>query len=511
MGSAERRDETGRELEWPARGARSGRRGRCEARLHAARSTTAVRVWGFAAARDPYATGHRAEGGPKAGPARRPDARAADGLAGGAEWQPGHVVACSGAERRRWHDQRAGRRTGACGTSSVPGPNRRRQPRPRGRAGLRRGCAGEPPALPSPDRRSSRSWRPCRRPWSRPRLAAALRLAPAWFAGLDPRGWRTTIVAAVLMVGTVFGVNLVNAAVPLPSDGTGTVDPGPAVPGPIRRRPGPADGTAVDPGPVPPGTGLEVGSGVVVYPPDGWTVVGSESGQVVLQKGGGGHPACWASPWTASPLDLASAYRDAFFDGRPVHRQRTAVARDRQRHPCRRVPVHRRPGGHAGRRGDRRGRPAAARASSSTSSRRRAGSRPSPTTSTTSSAPSRSPEVASERRPGDLRRGRPAPLGLPDLLLAAPPAGLLALRHHPAPHRASSPSGKQLEMIQAAPEAWFATLILLLPYAIPVLLRHLPARPLRAGAHQHPGGCRSSGAASRPPPCRSTRTRRSAS
>ena len=30
--------------------------------------------------------------------------------------------------------------------------------------------------------------------------------------------------------------------------------------------------------------------------------------------------------------------------------------------------------------------------------------------------------------------------------------------------------GKQLEMIQVAPEAWFVTLFLLLPYAIPVLL-----------------------------------------
>ena len=30
--------------------------------------------------------------------------------------------------------------------------------------------------------------------------------------------------------------------------------------------------------------------------------------------------------------------------------------------------------------------------------------------------------------------------------------------------------GKQLEMIQVAPEAWFVTLLLLLPYAIPVVL-----------------------------------------
>ena len=137
--------------------------------------------------------------------------------------------------------------------------------------------------------------------------------AGSWFAGLDPRGWRTTIVVAVIMITTVFGANFVNAVVPLPSS-TGPVNPGPGVP--VQPNPNPGQPTAppVQPQPVPPGTGLDVGSGVVVYPPDGWTVVGSESGQVVLQKGAG-VVLVLGTPWTTSPLDLAVAYRDVFFKG----------------------------------------------------------------------------------------------------------------------------------------------------------------------------------------------------
>ncbi len=140
----------------------------------------------------------------------------------------------------------------------------------------------------------------------------------SWFAGLDPHGWRTTIVAAVLMIGGVFGVNLVNAAVPLPAE-TGTVDPGPGIP--VGPTPGPGDPTPVpgqptaapnDPGPVQPGAGVEIGSGVVAYPPAGWTVIGSEPGQTVLQKAGV-VMIIGALPWTDTPLALATAYRDAFF------------------------------------------------------------------------------------------------------------------------------------------------------------------------------------------------------
>ena len=147
-----------------------------------------------------------------------------------------------------------------------------------------------------------------------PPIAAAIATrAGSWFAGLDPRGWRTTIVVAVLMVGTVFGANLVNAVVPLPSS-TGSVDPGPGVPGDPNPNPGQPTAPPVDPQPVPPGSGLAVGAGVVVYPPDGWTVVGSESGQVVLQKGAA-VILVLGTAWAASPLDLAVAYRDSFFTG----------------------------------------------------------------------------------------------------------------------------------------------------------------------------------------------------
>jgi len=164
-----------------------------------------------------------------------------------------------------------------------------------------------PPAAPV----APSSAAPAAHPPAAPVAAVVATRAGSWFAGLDPRGWRTTIVVAVLMVGTVFGANLVNAAVPLPSS-TGTVDPGPGVPSDPNTDPGQPTAPPVDPRPVPPGTGLDVGSGVVVYPPDGWTVVGSTSGQVALQKGAA-VILLLGVEWTASPLDLLVAYRDEFF------------------------------------------------------------------------------------------------------------------------------------------------------------------------------------------------------
>jgi hypothetical protein len=139
-------------------------------------------------------------------------------------------------------------------------------------------------------------------------VAAVATRTGSWFAGLDPRGWRTTIIVAVLMVGTVFAANFVNAAVPLPTDPGTPVEPGPGVPGttPLPDDPGP-----VDPGPVSPGAGVEVGGGVVVFPPDGWTVVGSEQGQVIFQKAGVIFIAI-AGAYEGSPEDLANGYREAF-------------------------------------------------------------------------------------------------------------------------------------------------------------------------------------------------------
>ena len=41
----------------------------------------------------------------------------------------------------------------------------------------------------------------------------------------------------------------------------------------------------VQPGPVDPGEGVDVGGGFIVFPPSGWTAVGAE-GSAVFQKGG---------------------------------------------------------------------------------------------------------------------------------------------------------------------------------------------------------------------------------
>lgn len=161
--------------------------------------------------------------------------------------------------------------------------------------------AGEPTGQPAPPPAAPP-------PVAAPATAVIATRAGSWFAGLDPRGWRTTIAVAVLMIGTVFGANLVNAAVPLPT-GTGTpVEPGPGVPG---ATPLPGDPAPADPGPVSPGTPVEVGSGVVLYPPSGWTVVGSEQGQVVLQKAGVVLIAI-AGSYEGTPEELATGYRDAF-------------------------------------------------------------------------------------------------------------------------------------------------------------------------------------------------------
>ena len=129
-------------------------------------------------------------------------------------------------------------------------------------------------------------------------------------------GLRTTILSAVLMVGVVFGVNVVNAAVPLPQD-PGFVDPGPAAPldpNPPAQNPNQPTAAPVDPRPVAPGAGLQVGAGVVIYPPDGWTALGTEGGVTVLQKGGVVMIVVGIE-WGGTPLELAAGYRDAWFEG----------------------------------------------------------------------------------------------------------------------------------------------------------------------------------------------------
>lgn len=138
----------------------------------------------------------------------------------------------------------------------------------------------------------------------------------SWFAGLDPRGWRTTVAAGVLMLATVLAANLVNAAVPLPEDPVAIVDPLPAIPGggpaPVDPEDPAGPGDPADPGPVGPGDAVEVGGGLVLYPPAGWTVVSSEPGAVVLQKGGVVLLAL-TTAYDGDPAILADGYTEAFF------------------------------------------------------------------------------------------------------------------------------------------------------------------------------------------------------
>ncbi len=114
-----------------------------------------------------------------------------------------------------------------------------------------------------------------------------------------------------VIVGVVLGANIVNAALPLPQDPS-IVDAGPGIP----SDPQPVDEpqpSPVEPGPVTAGDAVEVGGGFVIFPPDGWTSVGSEDG-TVLQKNGVLMIVA-GFPWEQSATDLASAYRDAWFEG----------------------------------------------------------------------------------------------------------------------------------------------------------------------------------------------------
>lgn len=140
--------------------------------------------------------------------------------------------------------------------------------------------------------------------------AAVTTRTGSWFAGLDPRGWRTTIVAAALMIGTVAGANLVNAAVPLPADPVTPYQPVPTIP--VDQPVEPPVEPPAEPGPVSPGGAVEVGYGLVVYPPAGWTVVAAEPGSVALQRGGV-ILIVLATAWPDDPAALADAYTEGFF------------------------------------------------------------------------------------------------------------------------------------------------------------------------------------------------------
>lgn len=158
-------------------------------------------------------------------------------------------------------------------------------------------------------------------------------------------GMKTTLSVAAIMVGVVLGVNIVNAAVPLPTEyvdpGTNpaipvmpTMEPGlpteapiePALPTEAPIEPGlpteapalpteaPALPTAapIEPGPVSGGTTVTVNDRYTLVMPDGWVLVENSEGALMFQKGSvsffvGG------TEFDGTVTELASAYRDIFF------------------------------------------------------------------------------------------------------------------------------------------------------------------------------------------------------
>lgn len=82
---------------------------------------------------------------------------------------------------------------------------------------------------------------------------------------LDPSGWRSTLTVAGVMAAVVFGSLFLNAIVP------------------VSARPGP--GGQPGPTPVTSGRGVQLGGGVIIYPPAGWTAESLGSGQLRLSQG----------------------------------------------------------------------------------------------------------------------------------------------------------------------------------------------------------------------------------
>lgn len=96
----------------------------------------------------------------------------------------------------------------------------------------------------------------------------------AVLARLDPTGWRPTITVAAVILALVFGVQIVNAALPVPSG--------------LQNGPGNPSGPGTPSGP---GSPIVVGNNnVVVYPRQGWSQLQLPSPQTSvdglrLQKG----------------------------------------------------------------------------------------------------------------------------------------------------------------------------------------------------------------------------------
>jgi hypothetical protein len=114
--------------------------------------------------------------------------------------------------------------------------------------------------------------------------------ARSLLAGLDPRGWRVTILAAIIMIGVVGGANVVNGAVATPAGG----------------------GTAAGGGPLAPGGKLSVADGVALTVPAGWSVVTTAAGHVELGRGTA-HVSVDAGPYAGTVADLDALFRSKMF------------------------------------------------------------------------------------------------------------------------------------------------------------------------------------------------------
>ena len=163
-----------------------------------------------------------------------------------------------------------------------------------------------PPPPPSPP--------PAAPPVVAPESDRTVAPGPRRAAG-SSRGWRTSLAVLGTILVVVVGVNVADASVPLPEAISPIDDPAlpdasfPADPGvPAETL------TPIEPGPVAQGDTIDVGLGYTIRAPAGWTVVSQEDQTTVLQKGAA-MLVIVAIPTEDAPEDLATWYRDAWFQG----------------------------------------------------------------------------------------------------------------------------------------------------------------------------------------------------
>jgi hypothetical protein len=142
-----------------------------------------------------------------------------------------------------------------------------------------------------------------------PAKAKILQFGAAAQAASGTHGLRTSIAAAAIMVGVLLSANVINAAMPLPGTPQ-VVNTGPQVP----QNPGQPGTPAnpANPGPIAAGDTVDLGNGVTVRPPKGWSVAGQDQGMVGFSKGDVIVIAA-GLVWKNSAVDLATQYRDSWF------------------------------------------------------------------------------------------------------------------------------------------------------------------------------------------------------